>query len=207
MSLLDRLRRAGERIGVFHAAPAPAAAGAGVKLVPRQTTLAELCAAAAAPAAPAPAWPDADAVQAAVPGTAWSAPRVAELLAGELAGLDADATRAALLARLTADGASAEDVLRDALARDQALDAAAAATLADLRAQAARRRAQREVISERIAALSAERDALLAADAADAARWQAWWARKHALEEGLAQAVRPLVDRALVSVEPTAPGI
>ncbi len=43
MSLVDRLRRIGERVGILHAAPG-GARGAPVKLVPHETTIAELCA-------------------------------------------------------------------------------------------------------------------------------------------------------------------
>jgi len=50
-------------------------------------------------------------------------------------------------------------------------------------------------------------DALARDEAADAARWQAWWARKHALEQRLALAVRPLIDRPVVSGEADPPPI
>ncbi len=69
------------------------------------------------------------------------------------------------------------------------------------------RRRRIEEIAAGIAELERERAAIAEQTAADLARWLAWWARKHVLEESLATAVRPLVDRPVVSVEPDVPPI
>lgn len=205
MSLADRLRALGERLGVFRAAPP--APGRPTAIQRRTVSFAELCG--RAPTAPAAIWqePRAIADAATTPGVAgWTAERAAAALAG-LGAQPRDAARLALLEMIAADGGAPEDIVRDAVARDQALDAAAAATHAVLCAHAAARAKRTGEIAATIVALEAERSRLTQEQTADEARWQAWWAEKRAVEERLEGVVAHLVDGPVVSVDREAPTV
>jgi len=210
MSLIDRLRRLGGTLGIVHVpgvgAPAPAPGPA--KLVMRVVSLADL---AAAMPAPRPATAVLARSAAEISGdptatSAWNAPRLAGALREPpFATLTGDELRAQLVAHLAAAGVAAEQVVADALARDHAIDTAAVDLRAQLVAARSTRAARRGELDAQLAALTSARAALDHADSADATAWAAWWQGKRAVEEDLARAIRPLIDRPLVSVDEAVP--
>jgi hypothetical protein len=225
MSLTDSLRALGTRFGLVQAAPATPAPAAPARIATRTLTLEQLhlevpdparvaALAAARCAAPASdlALPFAaidEAAGVAAPAHGWDALRAAALLAGQ-AGASREQAQAALLAELRAAGVPSEEVVRDACARDQALDAFAAAARSELARRRALRRARLDQLAAARAALDAEAAGLSAQDHADQQHWQAWWQAKLERERLLAAAVGALLDQPLpqaVTVDSEVPPI
>lgn len=218
MSLTDQLRSLGTRLGLVQPAPA-VAAGTPAKVATRTITLTELrieiLGERVADLAPAT---DDDAGLAIpfsiidetagvrTPAHGWHAERVAEL-ARRHAQAPRAAMQAAVLAELAQAGAPAEDVVRDALARDQAVDAYAVAAAAALSARIARRRKRCAEIATLMERYQQEMAGLERQDAVDRDRWAAWWATKLARERTLAAAVDALLDHPVVTVDQETPSI
>jgi hypothetical protein len=215
MSLIATLRDLGSRLGLMQVERA-AAPAAPARIATRTLTLDELQLAVPDPARLAAlavarcAAPPSDlalpfaaideAAGVAVPAHGWSVEQVAAFLARpELAGATRELAQGALLTALQAAGAPPADVVRDACARDQALDGFAQAAHAELARRRGRRRARAEQIAVARAALDAEAAALDAQDHDDAARWQAWWQAKLARERALAAAAGMVLDLPLPS--------
>jgi hypothetical protein len=213
MSLLDSLRRLGERIGIIRLAPA-AKAGGPVKIVTREMKLSELTGTipAAAVSADEPLIRDFtrlyELAGVEAPARGWSAERLADLLASEpIAKLERSAAQAEVLALLQADGVDPEAVVGDAIRRDQAVDGYAAGVLERLRQRSRERAGRLARIEAETAALNAERTRLVLEDEEMRADWKEWWQRKFAVEQRLATAASILLERPVVSVEQRVPEI
>lgn len=213
MSLIATLRDLGARLGLMQVERA-AAPAAPARIATRTLTLDELHLAVPDPARLAAlavtrcAAPPSDlalpfaaideAAGVAVPAHGWDALRVAAFLARpELAGASREQAQGALLAALQAASAPPEDVVRDACARDQALDGFAQAAHAELVRRRGLRRTRSEQIAAARAALDAEAAALAAQDHDDAVRWRSWWQAKLAREHALAAAAGMVLDQPL----------
>lgn len=225
MNLTDRLRALGTRLGLVRLA-APVVADTPAKIVTRAITLADLRTeihgdrvAALAPPAVTPIAQDAvsldvpftvidEAAGVAVAAHGWTAERVATVMRSpELAGAPRATVQQAVLDELARAGAPPEDIVRDALARDQAVDAYAAATRHALAARCAQRRKRCAEIAALMTRYQQEMADLDRQDAIDRDRWTAWWATKQTREETLAAAVDALLDQPVVTVDREIPPI
>jgi hypothetical protein len=136
------------------------------------------------------------------PAGAWSLARLKQELGGDpYRGQKREAAQKSLLNALGADRASPEDLVREAIAQDQALDQFeifVRKKFADRVAIAARRNAE---IDARIQAFQAERARLAEQVKAEEGRLQEWLGRKRAYERELASAVGYLTDRTVITTE------
>lgn len=211
MDIWNKLRDLGGRLGIVELAPARAD-GAPAKIETRAVTLAELMseirAGAVRALADCPVDPAApldrvfESAGIAPPAHGWTAARVARLAESEeLRGLDRGAIRDRLLQRLRADGADARDVVRDAVARDRALDEFERA--AGESAQRRWKTTERHIaeLDARIRELEAQRARLAEQLAADKARWSEWLGHKRDYEKELAAGVGYLIAERVITVD------
>jgi hypothetical protein len=211
MDIWNKLRDLGDRLGIVELAPARPG-GAPARIETRAVTLAELMAEirsgeiralADSPADPAaPLDRVFESAGVAPPAHGWTALRLARLAESEeLRGLDRGALREKLLERMRADGADARDVVRDAVARDRALDEfeRSAGESAHRRWQAAERRLAE--LDERIRDLEAQRARLAEQVTAEKARWSEWLRQKRHYEKELAAGVGYLISERVVTVD------
>lgn len=221
MSFSERLRSMGTRLGLVQPSP-PAAPGAmPVKIATRAITFQELTSEirgdhviALAPTADVDAGLDVpfgaidEAAGLRPPAHGWTADKVAaEARRMAQATASRDEMQEVLLALLAKAGATSEDVVRDALARDRALDTYADAARQALAERVARRRRRCAEIAVQMERYRQEMAELDRQDAADRDRWQTWWTTKLAREETLAAAVDALLDQPVVTVDRETPPI
>jgi hypothetical protein len=211
VSLLDRLRELGSRLRILETAPA-APATTVAKVATRAVTLSELTTEIRAEEVralaelPAELSVDFERVYAAAglvkPAHGWDAARLAQVLASEpLRGKPREIAQRALAQMLAVDRVPVEAVVRDVIARDQALDAYEGFARGKVEARAAARGRRIAEIDQEIAAREAERGRLAAETATERESWLAWQARKRAAERALADAVGYLVDRPVVTLD------
>jgi len=136
------------------------------------------------------------------PSSGWTVERLEEELArGPYAGLTREAAQAALAERLAEAGASAEEVVRDAVERDRLLDRFEDA----LRGKLAERRDARErrvmEIDAELLRLGEEKARLEEEDKADEERFTEWHHDKTAYEKAMARAVGFLIADDVISVD------
>lgn len=111
----------------------------------------------------------------------------------------------ALLAALAAQKIAAEDLVKDAMARDKAIDAFAAQIFAK---RQERRRAQSHKkieLQNQIAALQAQLERLDDENAIADRQWNDWWQRKLAYERQMALAVGYLLHEPIVTIDAQLP--
>jgi hypothetical protein len=131
----------------------------------------------------------------------WTIERLSAVLrTDEFKAMDRQAVQRAVLGMLSAEKAKAEDVVKDAVARDQSLDAYHTFVRKKMEDRAAAR-------ERRIAELQAQIKELEQACArqreesgADREQWQQWLGLKIAYEQDMAQALSYLLDHPVVSV-------
>jgi len=128
--------------------------------------------------------------------------RVQELLASEsFRGLDRGAVQKALLERLRAEGVQAEDLVREAVAQDQALDSFETFVhrkVEEWRAIAERRIAEADA---GIQALQTERARLTEQLQLEQQKLRDWRRRKRDFERGLASAIRYVTDLPVITTD------
>jgi hypothetical protein len=117
-----------------------------------------------------------------------------ELKQGPCANLARIEAQQAVSQRLTESGMAAEAVIREAMARDRALDAYEAAGNGRLQARQEQRQHERQAISDEIARLEARRRQIDAQAQAEAAAWDRWRQAKRQAEDDLAWLVGFVVD-------------
>jgi hypothetical protein len=136
------------------------------------------------------------------PPHGWNADRLRRALDTESAqGRDRQRTQQELLGRLASEKVPVEDLVRDVIARDQALDAYEAFARKKMAARDAARERRAAEIESQVAALDLERRRLEDEGRVDAGRFAAWLARKRAAERDLAAAIGYLVDRPVVTID------
>lgn len=220
MNLSEYLRSLGTRLGLVLPS-APGAAGTPAKVDTRTITLTELRieirgdrVATLAPGVdddgglevPFTAIDDAAGVR--PPAHGWTAERVAAMVRRpEFSHVPRAEVQQAVLAELAKAGAPSEDVVRDALARDQAVDVYAAATRSGLAARCAQRVQRSAELATLIERYRREISDLEHQNATDRERWAAWWATKLIREQTLAAAVDALLDHPVVTVDREIPPI
>jgi hypothetical protein len=209
MSLMDRLREVGGKLGLLQVA-APAKNAGPAKITTRSISLAELESEVVVAGIDAlgrersELSADFGALYVAAgiqpPKHGWTVEKlIAALREPTLAGKPRAEVQAAILERLRADGAATEDVVRDAMARDRAVDAYAEQVRGRLVERNRDRALRRREIDQELARLNAERERLDADGRTEAQRWADWWARKRDHEEAMAWAIDHLLEGAPAS--------
>ncbi len=132
----------------------------------------------------------------------WTVEKLSEVLRDDaLQKLERAEIQKRILDALAADEVEVQDVIRDAVARDRALDA--------FEEFARRKLKERELVRERkaaeieagIAALQTERDALRQKAEADREQWREWRRRKRQVEQELARSVGFLIEDRVITTD------
>jgi len=211
MSLLDLLQTVGGRLGILEA-PSSADAGEPEKIVTRTVTLEELRshiqaedvrALAATPAELAlPFEKIFEAAGVGVPAHGWTVARLKALLRTEpYRGQERTAAQLALLNALSAARVPPEDLVREAVAQDQALDAFESFVCRKTqdRLSAAERRIAE--LDARLQTLQNERARLAEHVQAGQEDLRSWRQRKRVYERELASAVGYLTERPVITTD------
>lgn len=218
MSLFVVLQRVGSRLGLMSvASPATPAQAAGpakiaTRTVPLGELVGELKTRKIGTLAAGETWLAVPRTQihaqAGLAAGAMTAPAVAERLRQpDLAGLPRAEAQVALLNELAKAKVRVEDVVRDAVGRDRAMDAFAEQVRVRLAGARGVRRKRRAAIATALQQLAAEAAALDEADRRDERDWAEWWRGKLADERELAWTLAHLIDIPSISVDERIPPI
>jgi hypothetical protein len=216
MSLLDGLRALGGKLGLIQAAPAAPPGQLPAKVTSRVVTLQALTGEVRAEEVrvlaelPAELTVGFDRVfeSAGVrpPAHGWTIDRLQQLLRTDpYRDMNREAAQAAILGLLSTAQAEVEDLVRDAIARDQAIDKFAAFVRQKMSDRSVARQRRISDLDEQIRGLEKERASLEEERTSDRERWQAWKAKKIAFEKEMAWALSYLLDRPVVTIEPDEP--
>jgi len=132
----------------------------------------------------------------------WTIERLRQLLLTDaFKNLEREAAQKRILDVLNTEGVAVEDVIKDAVARDTALDAfeAFARRKAEDRMTTRERRAAE--LESKIDELKNERDLLKSQAKSDQEKWSDWRKRKRAQERDLAWTVGYLIDRPVITTD------
>jgi hypothetical protein len=211
MSFWDLLQNLGDRLGLLETAVRPAGQPA-VKIQTRTVTLAELTteirveevrALADLPAelsVPFEKIYETAGIQ--PPPSGWTLDRLKQyLLTDAFKNKDRAIIQTAILNILKSEQASVEDVVKDAMARDKALDSFESFVQKKMDARSATRERKRAEIESQISALQAELEKVTEEAKADQQRWHEWRGKKRAQERDMANAVSYLVDRKIITTD------
>jgi hypothetical protein len=186
MDLLGMLRKLGDRLGIIEMSADPAQASLPVKIQTRSITLDELVSihiqdvqelAGRPTQLPVSFEEIFRAAKINAPSSGWTVDRLREFLNTErIRAMDRTETQRETLQILAAEKVDAADIIKDAIARDQALDAFAEFTL------------------KKIQSLKDQLDA-------EEKNWNKWRALKRQREQEMARAVGFLIDKEVISIE------
>jgi len=209
MNLIELLRAVGDRLGIVEMRPATSAAPS-AKIQTRTISLkdllteirqeevrvlAELPAELSIPFEQICA---AAGVKAAAHG--WTVERLKHVLQTETRQpKDRVEAQKAILNLLANDNVSVEEVVKDAVARDQALDAFEVFAREKMERRIAARLRKRSELESRIRTLQEELDRLQGEAAQDEEHWRQWQHNKKAMEQELAWAVGYLIDGPVIT--------
>lgn len=211
MGLLETLRTLGTKLRVLQIAPAAPSADP-AKIPTQAVTLSELTtevrseevrALAQLPAEMGVPFEKVYATAGIKPAAhGWTIERLAQLLrTAQYKSMDRSATQQALLGLLAAEKARVEDLVRDAVSRDQALDAFQAFVRKKMNDRLAMRESLLADRESQIRALQEECARMCEETRADQRQWQEWLERKRGQERELAWAVSYLLDHPVISIE------
>lgn len=215
MSLLDGLRSLGGKLGLIQAAPATTGE-APAKVVSRSVTLQALTTEVRAEEVrvlaelPAELSVGFDKVFETAgirpPPHGWTIERLQQLLrTDQYRGMDREAAQRAILGLLSAVQAQVDDLVKDAIGRDQALDKFATYVGQKMDDRTVARQRKISDLEEQVRDLEKERARLKEEMKADQERWQEWKSKKIACEKEMAWALSYLLDRPVVTIEPDPP--
>ena len=197
MNLLGMLRKLGDRLGILELSP-ESHPSVPVKIETRAVTLAELIMTIRVTElrelAEMPAElsiPLEDVFTAAgiqTPPSGWTVDRLQEFLNSDrMRGMDRSAAQRETLKMLAAEKVAATDLIKDAISRDQALDAFADSIAKKRERWVARKKREIHAIEEEIAA--------------EEKKWTDWRRRKRQREQDMARAVGYLIDQPVISID------
>jgi hypothetical protein len=211
MSFLDLLQNLGDRLGILESA-AESAAQPAAKIQTRTVTLAELTteirsedvrALADLPAelsVPFEKIYESAGIQR--PANGWNVDRLKQfLLTDAFKNMARAVVQTAILNILKTESASVEEVVRDAMARDKALDSFEAFAQKKMEDRMAARERKAAELESQISALHSELNLLREKKAADEAKWKEWRRQKRVQERELAWAVGYLIDRQVITTD------
>ena len=211
MGLLDLLRSLGDRLGILESAAARTSKPL-AKIPTRIITLAELKTTirseevrtlAGLPAEFSVAFEEifkAAGIKSGAHG--WTVERLAGLLRTEqFKSLDRPALQRALLNILDEEKVEVEDLVREAVGRDQALDAYEGFVQRKMEARMAARERNISELEGEIRALEEKRARLREEVDSDGKHWREWLDRKRAHEKELAWTIGYLIDRPVITIE------
>lgn len=135
-------------------------------------------------------------------GNVWTIEKLRQLLAtDQYKAMTKPAAQQALLGLLSAEKVAVQDLVKDALARDQAIDAFENFVRQKLKARMGARDQRVASLESQIRSLQEECARLREEAKADRESWRQWHARKTRCEQEMAWAISYLVDGAVVSVD------
>ena len=198
MDLLAMLRRFGDRIGIIEMESASSQPGAPAKIHTRSVTLGELATTiqttpvrelADLPAELSVSLEDIFKAAGIQPtSTGWTIERLHQFLNSDpIRAMDRSAAQREALRMLAVEKVDVEDLVKDAVSRDQALDA--------YEDSISRTRVQR------IRSLEDQRKRIEQQIAAEESRWREWRRQKRQRERELAYAVGYLIDRPVITTD------
>jgi len=198
MSLLDMLRKLGDRLGIVELSPGQEQPAVPVKIHTRTITLSELIMTiqiaevrelAELPAELSISFDDIFKAAGIQPSpSAWTVDRLQEFLNSKrIQGMDRDGVQRETLRMLAAEKVDAADLIKDAISRDQALDAFADSILKKRELWLARKRQEIQAIEQEIAVEEKE--------------FSDWRRRKRRREQDMARAIGYLIDRPVISID------
>ena len=209
MNLIELLRAVGDRLGIVEMRPATSAAPS-AKIQTRTISLKDLLTEirqdevrvlAELPAELSIPFEQIFAtagVKAAAHG--WTVERLKQVLQTEAhQPKDRVEAQKAILNLLANENVSVEEVVKDAVARDQALDAFEVFVREKMERRIAARLRKRSELESRIRTLQEELDRLQGEAAQDEKQWRQWQHNKKAMEQELAWAVGYLIDRPVIT--------
>ena len=115
--------------------------------------------------------------------------------------MDRPSVQRSLLNILADEKIDVEDIVRDVIARDQALDAFEAFTRKKMLDRVAARQKKVAEVESQIASLEEQRARLTQETEADSEHWAAWLKQKRAYERDLSRTISYLVDRVVVTID------
>ena len=197
MSVLAKLRKLGDRLGIVEVSRVSPSA-APVKIPTRSITLSELTMTIqtmdvrSLAESPAELLIPFDEVFKAAgivpPASGWSVEKLCEFLDSETTrGMDRAQKQRDLVQQLAAENVDAADVIRDAVSRDQALDAFADSIRKKRQHWVSQKRQEIQEIEKQIAQEDKE--------------WKEWSRKKRQREQEMARAVEYLIDKTVISVD------
>ena len=132
----------------------------------------------------------------------WSIDRLRQLLEMEsFKGQPREAMQSRILETLSKDRVDAEDLVKDAVARDQALDAFERFVERKMRERLAAHDRKQSELEAKVAELRKESSRLRELADAESGRWREWLKQKRAVEHELARLVSYLVDRPVITTD------
>ncbi len=211
MSFLDLLQTVGGRLGILEAR-GKEGAGEPMKVVTRTVTLAELKTEIRSEEVrsladlPAELTQPYDRIFAAAgvtcPAQGWSVARLRALLSSEsYQGTDPAAAQQALLTLLSAERVQPEDLVREAMGQDQALDTFEVFVCKKVQGHMAAAEHQIAELDARIQALQSERTRLAARIQVDQDKLREWRKNKRAYERDLATTIGYLTNRPVITID------
>jgi hypothetical protein len=198
MDLLAMLRRLGDRLGIVELSPAPQQPSAPAKIQTRTVTLAELImtirvmevrSLAEQPAELSISFDDIfKAAGIPSPRGGWTVDRLMELLNSDrIRGMDRAGAQREILKTLAQEKVDAAEIIKDAISRDQALDAFADSALKKRQHWLAHKKQEIQALEQQIA--DAE------------TKWNDWRRKKRECEQDMATAVGYLMDKPVISID------
>ncbi len=134
----------------------------------------------------------------------WTIERLQSLLVtDEFKALSRQDAQKRIMNVLTAVGVAAEELVKDAIARDQAMDAFEKTARAQMAERQATRERQNAETAAKIKELEKESARLKEQIALEQARWREWRSKKRARERDLAWTVGFLIDRQVITTDDT----
>jgi hypothetical protein len=215
MSLLDSLRALGGTLGLIQVLPRKTeSAPLPAKVTARSVTLEQLTTEVRAEEVrvlaelPAELTVEFDKVFDAAgikpPVHGWNIERLQKLLdTDQYRAMDRESAQRAILGLLSAVKADVEDLVKDAIARDQAIDKYEAFVHQKMNDRVVARQHKISELEEQARSLEKERARLLEEMKADQERWQEWRKKKIECEEAMARAIGYLIDRPVVTIDRT----
>ena len=211
MQLLDALRRLGDRLGIIELSPESSEASRPVKVQTRTITLSELLTTIQVvqvrELAEFPvelSAPFADVYEAAgirEPAGGWTVERLEQFLqADRIRSMDRAHAQEETARALAAENVDAADVIKDAVARDQALDAFEESIAGKRDLWLAAKRQLLSALAAQVHALQEQQKKIQAEIATEEEAWKGWRRRKRQCEKDMAHAVSYLIDRPVVSI-------